>query len=121
LERVTLFGGVVPLARSKAQLAPIYVDDVADAFVRALKNRSTFGETYELCGPHTMTLADMVRLIARAAKHNCFILPMPDFFPGSKGLPLDAVCKDNGCERLGITPRHMEGIVPLYLNFNRPR
>ena len=32
-----------------------------------------------------------------------------------RSLTIDSVCRENGCERLGIEPQHMEGIVPLYL------
>ena len=134
-----LSGGLMPLARAKARFAPIFVDDVAEAFVRALTDRKTYGESYDLCGPQTMTLADIVRLTARAAGLKCFIVPLPDLLaraqvvvlgmlPGRpfsldnfRSLTIDSVCKENGCERLGIKPQRMEGILPLYLGPSAPQ
>ena len=125
--------GFIPLARAKARFAPIFVDDVADAFARSLSDRKTFGQTYELCGPHIMTLAQIVQLTARAARLRCVVIPIPDFMarvqgavmgllPGKpfsldnyRSLTVDNVCTENGCARLGIVPKHMEGIVPSYL------
>src|SRR5690606_11977884 len=49
---------VLPLARAGARFAPVYVGDVVEAFVRALGNRRTFGEVYELYGPEVFTLKE---------------------------------------------------------------
>ncbi len=126
--------GFLPLARPGARVAPIHVDDVVEAFVRALGDRSTIGKSLDLCGPDVMTLEELVRLTARAAHLPCHILPLPDFvaaiqgmvmgmLPGKpfssdnyRSLTIDSVCKQNGCETLGITPARMEAVVPGYLS-----
>ncbi len=126
--------GLLPLARPKARFAPIHVDDVVEAFVRALADRSTLGKSLDLCGPDVMTLEQLVRLTARAAHLPCHILPLPDFIAAIQGvvmgmlpgkpfstdnyrsLTIDSVCKQNGCETLGITPARMEAVVPGYLS-----
>jgi NADH dehydrogenase len=131
--------GLMPLARTKTRFAPIFVNDVAEAFLRSLTNRKSYGESYDLCGPQTKTLADIVRLTARAAHLRCLIVPIPDFLarlqalilgllPGKpfsldnfRSLTVDSVCKENGCEKLGITPQRIEGILPLYLGPNAPQ
>lgn len=128
-----LLRGFLPLARSNARFAPIYVQDVVEAFVRALRDPATIGQQFDLCGPHVMTLEEIVRLTAQAADLPCRIIPLPDalarmqafvmdFLPGKpfstdnyKSLTIDSICQDNGCERLGIQPAHMEAIVPTYL------
>ncbi len=126
--------GFLPLARAGARFAPIYVDDVVEAYMRALRDRSTHSQTYELCGPEVMTLAELIRLTGKAAGIKARILPLPDMIaraqgmvmgllPGKpfsydnfKSLTIDNVCKDNGCARLGIQPRHMtEGFLRTYL------
>lgn len=131
--------GFLPLARPGARFAPIHVDDVVEAFVRALADRSTIGMSLDLCGPDVMTLEQLVRLTARAANLPCHILRLPDFIAAIQGavmgmlpgkpfssdnyrsLTIDSVCKQNGCETLGLTPARMEAVVPGYLSGHSQR
>ena len=126
-------GGFLPLARSQARFAPVYVGDVADAFLRVLEDRGSFGETYELCGPDILTLEQLVRMTAAVANLPCHILRLPDplgflqaallgLLPGKpfsldnfRSLSADSVCTQNGLARLGISPRHMMAVLPFYL------
>ena len=135
LLRLTL--GWLPLARARARFAPVCVFDVADALMRALGEPASAGQTYELCGPQVMTLAEIVRLSARVAHLPCRIVPLPDviarlqglvmgMLPGKpfsldnfRSLTLDSVCREDGCRRLGITPRPMLAVLPTYLETRR--
>lgn len=126
--------GLLPLARPQARFAPIYVDDVVEAFARALVDRSTIGKSLDLCGPDVMTLEQLVRLTAQAAHLPCHILPLPDFLAAIQGavmgmlpgkpfssdnyrsLTIDSVCKENGCATLGLALSRMEAVVPGYLS-----
>ncbi len=128
-----LGGGFLPLARPQARFAPVYVGDVADAFVRALEDHGSFGETYELCGPDVLTLEQIVRMTAAVARVPCHILSLPDalgrlqaalleLLPGKplsldnfRSLTVDSVCTQNGLARLGIAPCHMMAVLPFYL------
>ncbi len=128
-----LSAGFLPLARSQARFAPVYVGDVASAFVRTLEQRESFGETYELCGPDVLTLEQIVRTTAAVARLPCRILRLPGvlgwlqaallgLIPGKpfsldnfRSLSLDSVCAQNGLARLGISPRHMMAVLPFYL------
>jgi NADH dehydrogenase len=128
-----LSGGFLPLARPQARFSPVYVHDVTEAFARALSDRKTHGQSYELCGPQVMTLEQLVRTTAQAAGLRCLLLGLPDpigrlqaallgALPGKpltldnfRSLTLDSVCADSGCERLGIAPRTMAQILPGYL------
>jgi NADH dehydrogenase len=128
-----LGAGWLPLARPRARFAPIFVDDVVRAFLLALRERDTIGQTYELCGPDILTLADLVRTTATAAGLGCHIVPLPDvlarlqglvlgMLPGTpfsldnfRSLTLDSVCRENGCARLGIAPLRLAAVVPTYL------
>jgi NADH dehydrogenase len=125
--------GILPLARSQARFAPVYVGDVADAFMRTLDDRGSFGETYELCGPDVLTLEQLVRITAAVAKVPCHMLRLPDalgflqalvlgLVPGKpfsldnfRSLSIDSVCAQDGLARLGISPRHMMAELPFYL------
>jgi uncharacterized protein YbjT (DUF2867 family) len=126
-------GGILPLARPRARFAPIWVDDVVEAFVRALRDRSTVGKSYELCGPEVLTLAELVRLTAAGAGLPCHVIPLPDFvariqafvmdfLPGKpfstdnyRSLTVDSVCRQDGCASLGIRPAHLHGVLAGYL------
>ena len=128
-----LTAGFLPLARAGARFAPIHVLDVAEAFRRALGARASFGQTYQLCGPDVLTLAEIVRLTARVARLPCHIVPLPDvvarlqglvmgLLPGKpfsldnfRSLTLDCVCREDGCARLGIEPQPLLAVLPTYL------
>lgn len=56
---------VLPLAGASTRFAPVYVGDVAGAFVDSLDDRATFGQCYDLCGPQTYTLRELVDYTAR--------------------------------------------------------
>lgn len=128
-----LSGGFLPLARAGARFAPVSVEDVAEAFCRALRDRSTIGQTYELCGPEAMTLEQVVRITAAVAGMRCWIVRLPDpvaraqaavmnLLPGKpfsvdnyRSLTVDSVCREDGCARLGIQPQPMLALLPSYL------
>jgi len=50
----------------KARFQPVYVGDVAEAFVRALDDESTVGNEYELGGPEVLTYVEIVRRVLKA-------------------------------------------------------
>jgi NADH dehydrogenase len=126
-------GGVMPLARSQARFAPVYVGDVTDAVVRTLDRPESFGETYELCGPDILTLEQLVRMTAAVAQLPCHILRLPDalgwlqamllgLLPGKpfsldnfRSLSVDSLCRNDGLTRLGISRSHMMAVLPFYL------
>jgi len=126
-------GGFLPLARAGARFAPVSVEDVVSAFRRALYNRRTIGQTYELCGPEVMTLAELVQTTAKIAGLECRILRLPDFvarlqgivmglLPGRpfsldnyRSLTIDSVCTESGCAKLDIRPRPLLSLAPTYL------
>jgi NADH dehydrogenase len=59
------------------QMSPVHVADVADAFVKALADDSTFGKTYELGGPEILSWSDMITRVAKAVGTDKWILPVP--------------------------------------------
>jgi len=128
-----LTGGLMPLARAEARFAPVWVGDVTQAFEIALQDPSTIGQSYDLCGPDIVTLADLVRLTGRYSGTPARVIPLPDvigrmqarvmdFVPGKpfssdnfRSLTVDNVCEINGLARMGIRPASMASILPTYL------
>jgi NADH dehydrogenase len=123
-----------PLPQSEARFAPVYVDDVARAFVAALENSDTHGRTYQLCGPDIYSLAEIVRLVTWTLGLKRLVVPLPHWLgraqawigeyllPG-KPLSLDnfrslseaSVCSADGFASFGIKPQSLGAILPTYL------
>ena len=122
-----------PLACPDSRFAPVYVGDVARAFIIALENGATIGHRYDLCGPRVYTLWEIVELTAREFGLRRKIIELNDtlsrwqarlfeFVPGKpftldnyRSLQVDSVCHgDNGLLQLGITPTSLEAVLPRY-------
>jgi len=113
---------VLPLARPQAKFAPVFIDDVVEAFMRVLADEGTAGQTYELCGSEQWKLIELVRWLRDQLDLRRAVVGLPDplgrlqgmvfdFVPGKpfssdnyKSLLLDSLCQDNGFEALGIRP-----------------
>ena len=59
------FFWVLPLASPEARFQPVYVHDVAAAFVAALDAREAYGQRYCLCGPRRYTMRELVQAVCR--------------------------------------------------------
>lgn len=137
---MNLAPGVLPLACANARFAPVWVNDVAEAYTRALDDPRSYGQRIDLCGPKACSLREIVEYIGHAQGRRTRIVPLPDalsrlqaavmqFLPGKpftpdnyRALQRDAVCTaGNGLEIFGIEPTGMDAIVPYYLAPKRPR
>ena len=125
---------VVPLASPNAKFQPIFVDDVAHAFVAALENPATFGQAYDLCGPQAYTLKQIVEYVAGLNGRYRSIIPLSDWMsywnafllehlPGKLmtrdnyySMQVDSVCKCAFPSVFGFQPTAMEIIAPHYLS-----
>lgn len=124
---------VLPLARPRARLAPVAVQDVCAAIVRALATPESVGSIYELYGPETLQLIQIVRMVRDAAGLRRLVLPLPDtlgylqarigeLLPGTpisvdnfKSLALDSVGEQDGLAVLGIVPQRFSVALPQLL------
>ncbi len=126
-------GGIFPLARAGARFAPVYAGDVAQAFLIALQDEDTVGNTYELCGPTRYSLRELIEYTASLTGSACRIVELGDRLgraqaailgrmPGQPfstdnylSLSVDSVCSENGLAALGIEQTTLESVVPSYL------
>jgi NADH dehydrogenase len=125
---------LLPLAKPKARFAPVYVGDVADAFMQALTSKSSIGRRYDLCGPTVYTLKELVTYVKKTLGAHTLIVGLGDtlsmiqaamleYVPGKplskdnlRSLSIDSVCSDqNGLEALGIKPTPLAAVAPQYL------
>jgi uncharacterized protein YbjT (DUF2867 family) len=125
--------GILPLACADAKFAPVYVGDVADAFVACLERLDVAGRTFQLCGPDVMSLGDIVRMTADYLGLRRIVVPLPravaraqaavmDFVPGKPfstdnflSATLDSTCDCDGLAEVGIERTSMRGVLPRYL------
>lgn len=133
-------GPILPLAQPHAKFAPAYVGDVAEAIKRCLADRSRIGKIFELYGPDTLELVQLVRMIRDMAGLRRAVLPLPgglgwlqaiaaEMIPGKpfsrdnfNSLKLDSVGTRDGFAELGILPRRFAAMLPVLLgSYSRER
>lgn len=125
--------GVMPLACAGSRFAPVYVGDVVEAMARSLADRATFGQRYDLCGPETYTLQELVQYTAEVLGLRRRVIALGDglsrlqarilgLAPGKPftydnylSLQQDSVCSGEFPKVFGITPRGIRAVVPAYL------
>ena len=112
-----------PLAMPGARFAPVHVDDVVEAIIRVLDQPAAFGHTFQLYGPETYTLRELVELVAETMGLRRRVIGLPrslsrlqaavmDYVPGKpfstdnyRSLLTDSVGSSDGLQQLGIKPR----------------
>lgn len=124
---------VFPLACPRSRFAPVYVEDVAQAFCRSLNEPATYGRRYELCGPRSYTLRQLVEYTAHVIGVKRRIIELSDtlarlqarifeHLPGKPfsmdnylSLQKDSVCSGRTALPFTYTATPVEAIVPAYL------
>lgn len=115
------FVPALPVGRPDARFQPVWVDDVARAFVAALQDDASIGQSYALVGPRVLTLRQIIEQTARARGRQRIVIGLPpalgalqagvgEHLPGKpisrdnwRSLQLDSTSDDDGLARLGIT------------------
>ncbi|MDQ2971789.1 MAG: complex I NDUFA9 subunit family protein [Rhodanobacteraceae bacterium] len=132
--RLLQISPMLPLARPKAKIAPVYVGDVCEALARCIERRDSGGKIHELYGPDVYTLIAIVRMTRDVTRLHRIVMPLPDalgwlqarvcdFIPGKpfssdnfKSLKLDSVGNRDGLAELNIAPRHFAAVLPELLD-----
>jgi NADH dehydrogenase len=130
---LALSPGIFPLACAEARFAPVYVEDVAEAFVCAIHNRDTIGQAYELCGPKPYSLRQLVDYVAELSGHHRYLINLGDRLSWWQGLVMEhlpgkpfsrdnylstrvnSLCKSQFPAVFDIKPTSIEAVVPRYL------
>jgi NADH dehydrogenase len=128
---------VLFLGSPDARFQPVYVVNVAQAFAECLPRLESFGATYELVGPRTYTLRELVRYVGELTGHRRPIVGLgPRLSYLQAGLlefsPVKLLTRDNvhsmklasvSAHRLpfGIEPMALEAVAPVWLAQRSPR
>jgi NADH dehydrogenase len=128
---------VVFLASPDARFQPVYVGDVAEAFVRALDESGSHGKAYDLVGPKVYSLRELVAYAGEVSGHSRPIVGLGDRLSYLQAwlmelAPGKLMSRDNyhsmklpntsaASLPFGIHPTALEAVAPVYLKGLSPR
>ena len=135
LKKVPFF----PLGFGHARFQPVWAADVADAFVDSLNDVATYGQVYELVGPKTYTLRELVDYTKKLAGSTATIVPLsegwaylqaglmwlapsPMLSPDNlRSMEKDSVAGAGSKQPANWNPTALEAIAPTYIALNTPK
>lgn len=125
------------LACPRARFQPVFVEDVAQAFVASLERVDACGKSYDLCGPRVYTLRELVEWVGSVTGRRRPVIGLNDTLSYLQAytmewLPVKLMTRDNyysmkmdsvcGCALpFGIEPHALEAMAPAYLASQTPR
>jgi uncharacterized protein YbjT (DUF2867 family) len=128
---------VFPLGSPGAKFQPVYVGDVAAAFVHALPDAGSIGHSYDLGGPRRYTLRELVQWTGRiiGCPRPVIGLNRPLSYlqaAAMECLPVKLMTRDNVRSMevdsvsdrpfpFGIRPQSLEALAPSWLAVDTPR
>jgi NADH dehydrogenase len=130
---------VIALAKPDAKFQPIWVEDVAQAFVSSLENIDTYGKQYDLGGPRIYSLKELVQFVVFLLGKKRKIVGLNDKLSylqayALEKMPIKLMTRDNIYSMevdsvvngefpkvFGFQPTALEAIVPDYLANDNPR
>jgi len=137
--KVINFVPVLILGKPNAKFQPIWVDDVADIFVKSLENTATYGKTYELGGPNVFSLQELITKVMEVVGKKRPIFGLNNSFSYMQALALECLPGklmtrdnvhsmevDNVTEgplalELGVKLTPLEAVIAEYLTNTSPR
>ena len=127
---------VLALASPEARFQPVWVRDVAAAFVAALDSREAAGRRYGLCGPRQYTLRQLVEAVCAITGRRRLVVGLGPRLSSLQArcmelLPVKLLTRDNlrsmqvpsVCEGpfpFGIEPSALEAVAPAWLAAGGP-
>lgn len=121
--------GVFFLPCAKSISSPVSVYDVVAAVSQSVMNYPCYNKTFDLCGPITYSLKELVRIMAQSMNKRCWIIGLNfffsmalaqifQFFPGKPLTPdnvrsarVPSTSPDSFPSVLGILPSGIEGLM----------
>jgi uncharacterized protein YbjT (DUF2867 family) len=128
---------VVLLGSPEARFQPVFVADVAAAFIAALEAPAALGQHYDVCGPKVYTLRELVKYAGAVSGHPRPVIGLGprlswvqaallELLPGHvltrdnyRSMKVDAVCTQG--LPFGLRPTPLEAVAPSWLTSESPR
>jgi NADH dehydrogenase len=133
-KKMSQFLPVLPVIAGSTRFQPVWVNDVAGAFVQCVANRHVYEKTFELGGPKIYTFKELLELLMKTLHRQRLLLPVPpamakvmaavmQYLPTPPLTPdqLILLQRDNVVEgeafpkRFG-SPARLEEILPTYIS-----
>lgn len=128
------FAPVLPLGGAGVKFQPVYVSDVAQAFVKSISMTETIGRVFDLAGPRVYTLAELVNVAGMVGGRKSLVIPLPkplaylqagllEMMPGPTLMSRDNLASmsednvlpagaDNALEKVfGISPQALDVLI----------
>ena len=130
---------IFPVVCPRARFAPVYVGDVVRAMIAALPNTETHGRSYDLCGPKSYTLYELLVFTARTLGLKRWLIKtgpllsvlqarIMEHLPGKPftydnylSMKQDNVCQGDFPSVFGFQPAGIEGVAADYLRHENMR
>ncbi len=128
------YQGLLPGSHTPFKMAPVHVQDVANAFIACLQRPQTIGQTLTLCGPDDLSWREIISTIGQAAGKSKWLLPAPAWAVAALAAAFDRferfpitrdqiqmlmqgnTCSEEGLRSLGIEPLAFSVSSLAYLN-----
>ena len=107
------FAPVMPLAGAGAKFQPVYVGDVAEAFVRSINMSQTIGRTFDLVGSKIYSLAELVKFAGARVKKSSLILPIPHALGYLQAYMLELMPGPTLMSRDNLASMQQDNVLPL--------
>lgn len=139
---------IMPVIGGGTRVQPLYVADAASAIANALGKPEAEGRIYEIGGPRTYTIREMMNYVLREIDRPRLLVPVPELFAAPLGYTVGALSRLNpffgppltgdqvqmlqsdivatpgqpNIQDLGVTAlESVEAIAPTYLWRHRPQ
>ena len=128
---------VLFLGSPGARFQPVFVEDVAAAFVESLGRLESYGQSYDLAGPKAYTLRELVEYVGEVTGHRRPVIGLGERASYRQALameflPMKLLTRDNYYSMkmdsvsasplpFGIAPTALEAVAPTWLAQRTPR
>jgi len=125
---------MLPVISGSTRFQPVWVNDVARSFLHCIANRHSYKKTFELGGPETYALQELLELLMKTLDRRRLLLPVPQllarlmatvmqFLPTPPLTPdqLTLLQHDNVIDgtpfpKIFGSPARLEEILPTYID-----